>query len=100
MYNHELTLISENTDYDLIGNPIVTETKTDILCDQKSIGRTEFYKAAAEGLKPEYIFVMHGYEYNNEKKVEFEGNTYKVMRTYSEDFEEIELTCSKVIGGV
>lgn len=95
LYNHELTLVSKNVNYDDYGNPIVTENKINILCKKKSIGRTEFYDAATEGMKPEVIFVIHGYEYNNQQKIEFEGTTYKVLKTYSVDFEEIELTCEK-----
>jgi SPP1 family predicted phage head-tail adaptor len=95
MYNHELTLISEKLTYDDYGVPRKIELCTDVLCKVKSVGRNEFYGAATTGLRPEIIFVIHGYEYNGEKKVEFEGNKYNVIRTYSTDFEEIELTCER-----
>jgi SPP1 family predicted phage head-tail adaptor len=95
MYNHELTLISEKVTYDDYGVPRKTESRTDVLCKVKSVGRNEFYGAATSGLKPEIVFKVHGYEYNGEKKVEFEGKEYKVIRTYSTDFEEIELICER-----
>lgn len=102
-FDNGLTLISSTITYDDIGNPIETPTKIDILCGLKSIGRTEFYNAAANGLKPEYTFVVHAYEYSGETYVEFsEDDTpkkrYKVMKTYKKDMEELELTCEKVIG--
>lgn len=95
MYNHELTLIGEEVIYDDYGVPRKTETRTNVLCDVKSVGRNEFYGAATSGLKPEIVFVMHGYEYKGEKSVEYEGNRFKVIRTYSTDFEEVELTCER-----
>lgn len=101
--DYGLTLIQETIAYDDIGNPVVSENESDIFCDKKSIGRTEYYNAAANDLKPEAIFIVHPYEYNNERYVEFsEDETpkirYKVLKTYKVDFEKLELTCEKVIG--
>lgn len=101
--DYGLTLLSTTITYDEIGNPIETPNNIDILCDMKSIGRTEFYNAAANGLKPEAIFVVHPYEYNNERYVEFSKDEtpkirYKVIKTYEVDFEKLELTCEKVAG--
>jgi len=99
-YDHELTLIDYTIEYDEIGQQKKIETRTNILCAVKSIGRNEFYAAAQAGLKPEITFIIHAYEFNGEKKVEFEGKKYKVIRTYMKDFEEMELICEKVIGNV
>ncbi|BBK76871.1 hypothetical protein [Clostridium butyricum] len=101
--DYGLTLISTDVTYDDIGNPVETPKEIDIFCDMKSIGRTEFYKAAANGLKPSYIFVVHPYEYNGETYVEFSEDEkpkqrYKVMKTYKKNMEELELTCEKVAG--
>lgn len=101
--DYGLTLISTDITYDDIGNPIETPIEIDVLCDMKSIGRTEFYNAAANGLKPEYILVVHPYEYNDEAYIEFSENEkpkqkYKVIKTYKKNMEELELTCEKVIG--
>ena len=97
-FDHELILISEETTYDEIGNPVVVETRNRVLCNVNSIGGREFYDAAAQGLKPEIEFVIHRYEYNGEQKVEFKGRSYTVIRTYATNFEEIELTCEKDVG--
>ena len=95
-FDHELTLISQTVKEDEIGNQIPVETETVVLCGLKSVGRNEFYSAAVTGLKPELVFVIHGYEYNGEQEVKFEGNRYRVIRTYLTDFEEVELTCERV----
>ena len=104
-YDHELTLIGQEYPLDEYGNPqtddtgnqIVIEVETVILCGLKSVGRNEFYNAAAAGLKPELVVVVHGYEYSGESAIEFDRNRYRVIRTYAPGFEEMELTCEKVI---
>ena len=96
-YDHELTLISQTVTEDEIGNQVPVETETVILCGLKSVVRAEFYKAALNGLKPEMVFVIHAYEYSGQKKVKFEGNYYSVIRTYEPSFEELELTCERII---
>jgi len=99
-YDYELTLIGYETEYDEIGQEINVPVERKILCGIKSIGRNEFYAAAQAGLRPSITFVIHGYEYSGEREVEFEGEKFKVIRTYSVDFEEMELICEKVIGNV
>lgn len=111
MYNHELTLISYEIGKDEIGNEIKIPIKKNIFCKVADIGSTEFYNAQVLGLKPEIKFIVHEFEYEGEKEVEFEGEKYKVLRTYRKKYsigekksnnileaEEIELTCEKVIG--
>lgn len=97
-YDYELALIKETFTQNENGFKVPTEAKNIVLCGIKSIGRTEFYKAATAGLSPAIIFVIHGYEYNGEEKLEFEGNKYKVIRTFATNFEEVEITAEKVIG--
>ena len=97
MYDHELVLIGESYEMDEWGNQVAVETHIPILCQVKSVSRQEFYAAAQSGLKPEIVFVVHAYEYNDERKVEFEGKKYSVVRTYRADFEEMELVCEEVI---
>lgn len=97
-WDYELTLIrpGEITQDD-IGNQIPGDpVETVILCKLQSVGRTEFYNAAVAGLRPEMMFVIHGYEYNYEQSVRFDGVLYRVIRTYSTGFEELELTCERV----
>ncbi|MFN2746967.1 phage head closure protein [Bacillus sp. z60-18] len=97
-YDHEITLIQQDFDEDEIGNQIPTETRTTVLCAKKSVTRNEFYNASNSGMKPSLVFIVHGYEYRKEQKVEFEGIEYNVIRTYETDFEEVELLCERVIG--
>lgn len=97
-YDHELILITPSQIIeDEIGNQIPNDPiETPILCGLKSIGRSEFYNAAVAGLRPELVFVVHAYEYEGQKSIKFEGIEYRVIRTYSVSFEEMELTCERV----
>lgn len=94
-YDNELVLIAQKFIEDEIGNQTPIETRKTVLCNVKSVGRNEFYSAATAGLRPSIVFAIHGYEYDGEQVVEFEGERYNVIRTYSTDFEEIELTCER-----
>lgn len=96
-YDHELTLIGETIEEDEIGNRVPVETRTTVLCSVKSAARSDFYSGAAAGLRPEYVFTIHAYEYSGERIVEFEGKRYRVIRTYQTGTEEIELTAERVI---
>ena len=97
-YDHELVLIGETIQEDEIGNQKPVETRTTVLCSVKSAGRSDFYSGAAAGLRPELVFLVHAYEYNGERIVEFEGMRYRVIRTYQTGTEEIELTVERVVG--
>lgn len=96
-YDNELVLIAQEFTEDEIGNQVPIETRRTVLCNVKSVGRNEFYSAATAGLRPSIVFVIHGYEYDGEREVEFESVKYRVIRTYSVSFEEVELTCERVL---
>lgn len=98
MWLHELTLIKESYGFDSVGNQTIKEIKTEVFCSCKSITRSEFYNAATTGFKPSIVFVINSFEYNNEEKVEFEEGVYKVIRTYLNSTDRIELICEKVLG--
>lgn len=109
MYNHEVELIKYQTSYDDLGNPVNIEEKQKVLCRLAEVGSNEFYNAQVADLKPELKFIIKRFEYNKEKKVEFEGQHYRVIRTYYNNsknesyrqnaikFDEIELTCERVL---
>lgn len=97
-YNHVLVLVKEAYRLDTIGQEVrdpENDVKTEVFCRQKSVTRSEFYSAAVAGLHPQHVFVIHSFEYSGEQSVEFEGETYRVLRTYQDEKsrEEIELVC-------
>lgn len=97
-YDHELTLIGPGIVVkDEIGNETVEPSpETTVLCGLRSATRSEFYGAAAAQLRPELVFLVHAFEYSGQRNVRFEERDYRVLRTYGEGTEEIELTCERV----
>lgn len=60
-------------------------TYTLAYASQKSVKQSEHYNAASIGLKPELVFVVRDFEYNNHERVKWKGKTFEVMRTYKAD---------------
>lgn len=71
-----------------------------ILAERKSIKQSEFYQAYTAGLKPEISFVVWSAEYKDERKLEYNGVVYDIIRTYEKNEKETELICSKYPVGV
>lgn len=72
----------------------VFETQTtsrEVYAQVQSITRTEFFDAGRNGLNPEFEFTMFFGDYEGEKVVEYNGNTYAVYRTYQGRNDTIEL---------
>ena len=89
--NEILILIQQIQGVDEYGDPSVTEVRRSVFCRQASIGQREFYQAHAVGLKPELRLVLSDYlDYNNEQLVEYDGQIYRVLRTYRTG-QELEL---------
>lgn len=82
MFNDELTLIKEKTVVDDIGNQLKEITKKTVLCSVSSLTRNEFYAGATAGFKPQLVFTINGFEYDNEELIEYNDQTYTIIRTY------------------
>lgn len=69
--------------------------RRELLCGLRSISRSEFYQAAATDYRPELVFILADYlDYNGETLVHYEGQYYRVIKTYRNG-QELELTVSK-----
>lgn len=92
-----LTLIRSEISLDEYGDQISTETRRDVFAEQMSIGQKEFYQAQAVGLQPEIKFKLADYlDYENETRVEHQGQQYRVLRTYRTG-QELEITCYREV---
>lgn len=88
-----LELVSEAETTDAYGDPAIVENSRVVFCTVKSIGEKEFYHAHAVGLQPEIKFVLEDYyDYGGEMYIVYNGDRYKVLRTYRTG-NKMELTC-------
>lgn len=104
-FDNELTLVTITHTTNDLGDPVEVLTRRRVLCDVRSVTRSEHYQAAAHGLQPEIMFIVNTHDYEGEKVVEYDGRQYQVMRTYAPkqakkfaDFESVELVCAGRVG--
>ena len=70
-----------------------------VYAEIRSIGMTESYQARATGLNPEIkLRLSHSFEYKGEKLAEVKGVRYRVLRTWMDESDGIELTLERVEG--
>ena len=93
-----LDLISENpAAHGVLDAP--QETVRTVYCNVRSVGMQEAYQAMATGLNPEMrFFLPHHFEYNNEKLCEYEGVRYRIIRSYINENDGVELTVQRLEG--
>lgn len=76
-----------------------TETTRTVYCTERSISQSETYQAQAVGLNPELKLILaHAFEYQGEKLCEYKGIRYKILRTYHNEGDQMELTVQRVEG--
>lgn len=95
--NAVIYLISTSKTTNNMGDPVSTGTKRQVFADELSVGQTEFYQAAAVGLKPELKFEIQAIEYEGEKILEYDNKQYEIKRTYKKGLDKLELTCQGVV---
>lgn len=90
-----LTLISETPEaHGRFDAP--EPTRRDVFCTVRSVGMREAYEALSHGLRPEWVFVLtHSFEYQGEKRCEFRGLPYTILRTYVTEADGIEITVER-----
>jgi len=79
------------------GEPIQSMVYRQVFANKKSVRQSEFYQAANVGLKPELIFEINSFEFNNDEKVKYQGKEYSIIRTYDKG-EVTELTVTSYVG--
>lgn len=63
--------------------------------NKKSATRSEFYAAKQAGDKIALVLEVRGSDYEGETRIEYGGNPYEVVRTYTRAGEVIELNCKE-----
>lgn len=99
MWDLEIDLLKEDRfTSDGIGNQIPQYKRSTVMGYEDRLSRNEFYQAGQSGIELSKLFVIHPFEYSNEKIIEFEGQKYTIIRTYQRDHEELEIVCQAKLG--
>lgn len=77
---------------------ISTEVYVDreVFVNVGKVRQSEFYQAAATGLKPTLMLEVFQYDYNEEDRLKFNDVVYKVIRTYPIKNEKLEIVCERL----
>lgn len=94
--NDILELIGFRNDVNERGNVIKIKDYKTIFANKKSISQSEFYEAEKLGLKPRFRFEIYDIEYNNELLARYDNKEYKILKTYKNSVDKIELTLEGV----
>lgn len=96
IYFSEFCSATEKDEYD---DPVQEEIRSEaVFARKKSIGQSEFYQAQTAGLKPELKFVIADHlDYNGQTYLIHDDMRYKILKTYQNEENELEITC---YGGV
>lgn len=97
LFRDVISLITVTTTENELGDTIEVSTERQVFADKQSVRQSEFYQAAATGLRPELMFVVRTIEYNGETKLKYNGKEYSIIRTYDKDGELTELVCQGVV---
>lgn len=68
-----------------------------VYATKKSVRSSEHYQAATIGLKPELVFIVREFEYDNHERLKYKGKVYEITRAYHQD-DVYELTVTTHTG--
>lgn len=84
-------------------NEVTTYEERTVFVRPRSVFASEFYQAAAVGLKPALTLVLSSFaDYDGEKLLEYDGKEYTVTRAYQRpDRDSVELTLEeRIVNGI
>lgn len=90
-------LCTEKEELDSLRKPYKKMQKREVFCNEKGIKRSEFYQAQAQGIRPELCVEIRQADYKNEGHFEFNGDMYRIIRTYPVKNECLELICQSLV---
>ncbi len=97
---NELCLLHRKTIVvDSMGQRKSELTDREVFCDSRSkpVGSKEFYESGRVGIKAVLCLLVHLDEYEKEELLTFDGERYKIYRTYPRRDELVELYCERAI---
>lgn len=68
-----------------------TYKRRQVLCQVRSVNKSEFFDAGRNGLNPEFRFLVFAGDYKGEAACEYHGDTFAIYRTYRTPADYMEL---------
>lgn len=94
----EIELIKQNgTSVDDWGNPVKKEERWTVFAEKMSVGQAEFYRAANQRLKPNFVFEIYSEEFRGADLLICDEVEYTIIRTYQRTLDKLELVCEKKV---
>lgn len=85
---------------DRLGQVTYTTTTNDLIAEEIPVARSEYFTAGQLGISSDVAFKVSQFDYNKETSLKYEGEYYRIYRTYTPDDNFIELYGSLAIGQV
>lgn len=96
-----IKLIKNNgTNTDDWGNPIPQFEEWHVFAERMSVSQNEFYRAANQGLKPNFVFEIYAEEFRDADLVICDDIEYTIIRTYQRTLDKLELVCERKVANV
>ena len=86
-----IMLLSTTKTQNEYGVWVESPTSRMVFCQVDSVTRAEFFEGGRNGLNPEFRMTMFFGDYNGEKLLSYNGQTYSIYRTYQGKNDTIEL---------
>ena len=93
-FSDKLILRDISVTSDSSGYQVETYNDVEVWTDKKSVTRSEFYAANANGINISVVFTVHDEDYKGQTDVVHDGKSYQVIRAYQKGYGTIELMCS------
>jgi hypothetical protein len=97
MWRDIATLIQVSFNQNEYGDPFEVTGTTQVFVNKKSVRQSEFYQAHAVAFRPELMLEVRVVDYQGQQQVVFEGKTYHIIRTHSNNGEVTELVCQSLV---
>ena len=70
-----------------------TYTEREVFCSVRSVSSADFWRAYQQGVEPQFVFVLSDpIEYEGERMLRYGSTRFRVVRTYTNSHNEIEIT--------
>lgn len=93
-FSDRITLRKETITKDNDGYSSATYQDVEVWANKKSVARSEFYSANANGINAVIAFDVHTEDYNGQKHILYNSKSYEVIRSYQKGEGIVELNCS------